>query len=430
MESTKGDGMAIKWKSGVTETNSGQVLKRICESASVDEKKGRVSFTFGNERHEGFAVLHTMLRFPRGLGYDSFQERTSISQAVTRVALDNNHTPSHFLYRLNEIAGKDSKKPESEYRLVTSLSVAPSFPIRQWQFEGCSIRLLPGDLPKKYASRVPKLQRQARKFEESHPGYSRCIVTVRAKNERSAAARALRALDVFRGYCNFFLNPQFQIIFNPSTETPVNVVRTGQCHTLHRKDGAVIQDQVWFEPHYRHTYPITIKSNQKFRQNHIQLAQLVGKSRYSDKLIESLLRYVRALDETDFNTGFLRLWAAIESLACPNGADYQTLVRRCAFLYEDPEYQKLVLDHLRDYRNSNIHAGEERDNVREYLFQAQRFFRALFSFHVEHTAWFSTLDEANEFLDFSTDAEKLLKMREQINRCLWFRRIERADNDA
>lgn len=309
--------MPVKWKDGSAKADSGTVLQKICESASVDVEREKVSNPFSTERHEGIAVLQTMLRFPDGLNYDSFQKRMSITQAINRAVIDKDFSPDHFLLKLNEIAAEDSEKPEAEYRLVTSLSVDASFPLRTWQFDGCSIRLLAGELPQKYHSRIPLVENSTRKFKEDHPGYSRCIVSLRSKNERSAAGKALRALDVFRGYCNLLLNPHSQIVFAPSGEIPVNGVRTGECHTLHRKTGTVIHEQLWFEPNFKHTTTVKTHSPKEFKERFQGLAQLIDKCPYSNKLIESLLRYVRALDETDFNTSFLRLWAAIECLACP-----------------------------------------------------------------------------------------------------------------
>jgi hypothetical protein len=112
---------------------------------------------------------------------------------------------------------------------------------------------------------------------------------------------------------------------------------------------------------------------------------------------------VRALDESDANTAFLRLWTAVEVLTTPGKADFDKLIRRCAFLFQQGAFHRQMLEHLREYRNSTVHAGEYSDRARAMCFQLQLYFNALIWFHMGNATAFQSLDEANQFLDMPPD---------------------------
>ena len=69
---------------------------------------------------------------------------------------------------------------------------------------------------------------------------------------------------------------------------------------------------------------------------------------YNGRLIDALLRYVRALDGWDQELALTKVWAALESLVGVENARYDALVRRCSFLLENLDYHKQLLEHFRE----------------------------------------------------------------------------------
>lgn len=411
--------MPVKWKKLQKMASPQTVLDRLASSISVEA--GRISFTdFAFQ--EQTAVLETMLSFPRGL--DSLEKQNAIQKAAGRVKARGHLDKASFLGELNQIAKEENDKPETAYTLVTSISVDASLPIRRAHLEGCVLRFSSEPLPKKYSSREGVIREASKKFRIYHPGFLRCYISTRAKSEKAAAHKCLRALDLFRAYCNLQLNYASQIILGPDSERPLNRVRTGETHTLHKSNGQAIQGQIWYEPNFKEPQLCPVSKPEVFKKNFNFFVKKTAESSYSSTLIDALLRGVRALDETNHNNGLVRLWAAIECLTCPDGASYEKLVSRCAFLFDDADYQRQVLNHLREYRNSNIHAGEERQAARDYCFQAQRFFQQLIYFHFHHANYFSSLKEANEFLDLPTEKEDIYRLRRNIEKCISFRRLD------
>lgn len=80
---------------------------------------------------------------------------------------------------------------------------------------------------------------------------------------------------------------------------------------------------------------------------------------YTTDIVDAMLLYARAFDEWNQNTAFTMLRSAVERLASPGRGDYDDVVRRCAFLWEEPEYMARALERLREYRNGYMHTGTE-----------------------------------------------------------------------
>ena len=152
---------------------------------------------------------------------------------------------------------------------------------------------------------------------------------------------------------------------------------------------------------YRPEKPDVLQANSQWALRRIRA------SKYGEKIVAALLRFVRALDESDANTAFLRLWSALESLTTPDQAHYDSLVKRSSFLFQETEYHCQLLEHLREYRNATVHAGEESERARTHCFQLQLYFVNMIWFHLRNAGEFSSLGEANEFLDFSVDKTDL-----------------------
>jgi hypothetical protein len=117
---------------------------------------------------------------------------------------------------------------------------------------------------------------------------------------------------------------------------------------------------------------------------------------------------------------FIRLWGALESLTTPEYADYEKTVKRCAFLFQNGEYHRQLLEHLREYRNSFVHAGEDSDLARTHCFQLQLYFVHLIWFHLGNVGTFKSLNEANSFLDSPSDRAELKRRLQLTQKALRF----------
>jgi hypothetical protein len=107
-------------------------------------------------------------------------------------------------------------------------------------------------------------------------------------------------------------------------------------------------------------------------------------------------------------------------LAAPSEQNYDRVTKRASFLFRDRAYHEQVLEHLRDYRNRNVHASEGDERSITACFQLQRYFKYLVQFHLKSFGSFQTLEEANSFLDLPSEIGALKAKEKQIKKAIKF----------
>jgi hypothetical protein len=405
--------MPIKWKSS-SRFRPEMVLSKIDATRTVSPAGG-ATFT-GFDLQELQPALHSMLQFPPAAS--EVDAASLVWRALTKVR--GPLMPANFLATANAELTALLASREEEYRLLTTISIRRSDTPTLVSCLGAQVRFLSSDFPKRYKARDGLINEQQTGIPFAPSTYTKVLVSIRAKSQDVAFAKAVRALDLLRALWCLMGNSRMQITLGTPSLKPINVVRLGGHHTLHMPDGAAARSGIWFEPGYVEA-PVFAFSKPAIAQKNLRLAmRRLRSSRYGERIIAALVQYVRAFDEADANTAFLRLWTAIESLTTPNVADYDKLVRRCAFLFQDTNFHKQMLEHLREYRNVNVHAGEYSDRARTLCFQLQLYFNALAWFHIRNSTFFQSLDEANSFLDCPPDKSAIKRQVLLAKRALKF----------
>jgi hypothetical protein len=126
-------------------------------------------------------------------------------------------------------------------------------------------------------------------------------------------------------------------------------------------------------------------------------------------LEDAVIRYVRALDLPDLHAAFLRLWGTLEALTDTERSrvNYERTVKRVAFHYEDAELHRDVLQHLKAFRNENVHAGHRADKIETIVYQLKMYVENLIYFYMSNHQGFTSLDEALEFADLPLGTDEL-----------------------
>ena len=394
--------MPISWKKA-KRFNPDTILKRIAETRTINDKGG-VSFS-GFELQQHIGVLYSMLSFPDAC--EQFDKTrliwSGLSNARPEISKDS------FLHAINDALTASLSKRSEKYILVTSISTPSLTRKAEVKVLTHTVKFYPNGLPRKFRSHKDILEKNKR-IEESidePKSYTPISIEVTAKSDMEAANKALYEIDLLRGLWCLFANPYMQVSMFTNGRGPINVIRLGNCHTLHKPNGASATDACWFEYDYTKANPYKIKNDSQHPRNTRIILGRLAKAHYKTSLSDSIVAYARALDEPDPSSAFLRLWTALESLVTPNQADYDLVVKRCSFLFADHEYQKQILEHLREYRNSVVHTTKEQIEARTNCYYLQIFFRALIWFLINNGTRFKSLSEANEFLDFPNDAESI-----------------------
>lgn len=405
--------MPIKWKSP-DRFKPALVLKRI-ESVRTVNDEGQASYT-GLELDECLPTIQSMLQFPAAAA--EVDVETLVWRALSQVGKEL--TPDALLRALNRALDDKLAVRETDYVLLTSLSIDPHGLPRKQKVLHCEIELRPNDYPRKFISREEVLKQHRVSTADTPPNYCRLVAKVRAKSDNSAFHKTMQAVDLLRALLCLMANSRMQFTHGSPSLDPINAIRTGSRHTVHLSDGTSSRDGLWYEPNFTPAKPYKFQKPKVAVENLRWALRLIKSSNYQQPLIASLLRFVRALDQADPNTAFLRLWSALEGLTTPGVADYDKLIRRSAFLFKDHTYHQQVLEHLRSYRNANVHAGEESENARIHCFQLQMYFVNVAWFYIRNSTHFSSLEEAGQFLDLPPDPAELRRRLVFIKRAIKF----------
>lgn len=397
--------MAIKWKKG-KKFNPEVVLHRLNKAREVkDDGASFAGFSLNTEA----ATLYSMLDFPDAASGVDKPGLVWSALFTARPEL----TPDSFMEAINASLKKHFDKKEENYVLATGLSIDCQGLPKTMSIMGCSIHFFGYSFPKILSSRAGLILRHSShlKIQDSSGKYCAVGVFIKAKTKNSATTKALRALDIFRGLMCLEGNMGMQFDLGDQKFEPINVVRLGAYQTLHKVTGEPALDGVWYEPNYRQEKLFKFKNLSLVLKNVRYALRRIRLSRFGGDIAESLLRYVRALDEPDPNVAFLKLWGAFESLLTPGRAVYDDLVDRCCFLYADSEYHRQVLMSLREYRNESVHAGQEARQAKTNCYLLQGYYRHVFWYLVARSLEFKSLSEVHEYLSLPNDLEELKRRR-------------------
>lgn len=383
-------------------------LKRIAAVRTRDAS-GKASFT-GWDLDQSLPLLHSMIDFP-----PAARELDHANLIWKAVANDpGTLTKVSFLEELNRQIRLELATREETFHVLTTVSLDRRLKLRPIQIDGVRLRFYGEEFPVTFRhDRKTRLEHPSSPAKESPGAYQRVVASVVAKSASAAFTAASRAVDLYRSLWCFFSNTQMELL--GQSWIPINLVRLGPAHTVHRQDGRGAMEEFWFEPHHVLANPYRPNNAVDVEAAVRKALKRIKQGNYAEDLLESLLMYVRALDEWNQNTALMRLWTALERLCSPGIAVYDDVIRRCAFLWDDVEFATQTLEHLREVRNASVHRGRDSKDSKTYCFQLQQQYRALIRFHIGRSRRFRSLQEANDFLDQPPAVEDL-KRRADITR--------------
>lgn len=300
--------------------------------------------------------------------------------------------------------------------MLTTVNIHFSNDLPRYSINGCTISFYK-QLPKKYRSaRNTVLSKVSSWLIDRDNSFSYYVVAhVADKTDHEAVEKMLDAIDFLRGIWNLHLNKSMVLSFGGSKK-PINQITLGALHTLHDKKGKNVSDTFWYEPDYYkdHSKVDFSKNSYKTLEFTKNVRKALRKNAYGKDVEFAIIRYVRALDSQDYNAVFIKLWSVLEGLTNTLKDSYDRTIRRAAFHYADREYNKQVLEHLRQYRNKSVHLGVGESDIDTHVYQLKSYVEQLLRFHIGNHFKFESMEEAAEFMDLQPDMEALKK---QIELC-------------
>ena len=403
--------MPAKWKK---KYQPDLILTRINQSMTYSSTG--VSFK-GMDYQEHLPVLSSMLEFPLAAARQN--KSALIWNAIRRTK--GGLTSESFLRALNSELNQALSQKINKYSLITSLSIQWKTLPKRISISGCTFTFHDTSLPRKFSNRRETLSNSNSTIPETPVNYCFVQVDVTERSPEAAGEKALESLDYLRGllalHCNYTMEWSFG---GGASHNPINRIRTGGFHTLHAPDGSAVDGPIWYEPNFRPAKIYAFKHGAEIYKRLAKESRSINQCSYGIHLSKAIILYARSLDQPDHTNAFLKLWSALESLTTPNLAKYDDLIRRCGFMFTEGDYHRQMLEHLRDFRNRSVHAESESEGARTNCYLLQDYFRGAIRFYLSQRKIFSSLDEANTFLDLPADRTKLDRQIQLLRKAIKF----------
>ena len=145
--------------------------------------------------------------------------------------------------------------------------------------------------PNSFGQRDKVIKKHRLDIPDTPAGYLPFRITVRDKSPFAAAQKSIDYIDLLRGLVSLYVNFAMQWSFGGNSSfNPINKIRCGGKYTIHKPDGEIAVDQIWFEPNFRSAEICQIKDAKKLFLALRRNLQRVEKSPYQRELIKSLVK--------------------------------------------------------------------------------------------------------------------------------------------
>ncbi len=391
------------WRNKEKEGYKPELVAQEMEKTKILSDTGKVSFK-GFESLGHFVLLNSMITLNEEV--PEIEKRRMIRQAAFNAGAKGKITSESILNEVAKLERTYLSTTPKKFKLITEISISRSCQLPRVYYEGsCIVINARLDAATKKSRNELLFDAKRSMTSDLRKDYAKVSVSVTARSVYEAADKALDRLDFVRGLWNLWRNRGHSLSISSGRTSPVNRIILGPIHTLHNIDGTLAVDSWWYEPQYQgpvrvYDQKAKISGMYKYMAN---FRSLLKKSNYAPDIINAVLRYGRALDKTDLDYSFLRLWAVLELLTGTLAENYKVTVRRASSIFADREYTHQVLLHLREYRNKSVHSDFESSDIESLVYQLKRCVEVLIAFHLRYR--FSSMPDAAKFMDIPHDKD-------------------------
>jgi len=405
----------------------------ITEGRKINHEKKSVSYS-------GFILDELIEIITTGIILDGYAKdtlRTSIRTILFDYSLELPLTLND-LSRLLESKLKSSKGREKKYILLSGFYLKGSLSFSKIKTPNALITLKPAAAVGPSMSKFIDAQNAALKDHRLEPQIEFPLdqtiakVFVKGRSPREAADKAIDALDQLRGLLNFSFNSRkinSKSIGEISETRVFNGIVGFRFQSLHDENAKIIKDGLFYTRAWDKSKAVArlISSNDKKTETYFlkAVARLRSKHGLHNEAWKAAQIYCRALDTPTYQNAFAKLWGVMEYLSGVTATDsHDKIVTRNAFLFSDPNYVRLTLNHLRANRNELIHAGTELDVHHEevLIYQLNRYVCKLLARYIFNGFNFKNRQEFISFLDLPVDVNQLKQKYEIVEKAYNFRR--------
>lgn len=366
-----------------------------------------------------------MTTFPFKSGLAEIERRVALHRGISVAAALGPITAQSLESGVRREEQTILDTPMRSFVLASNLSFTRFAMPRSQQFHGVItlVRSLPRQILEARAAEEAQIPEEDRFVS----GYSGVLAKVKGRSAHHAFDLAVSKLDLLRGIWNLAHNRRRVWGSSSDPTQPVNRIRFSRIHTVHDSRGGLATTNYWFNPEFRSESSTSLSDVEWNRMQAFlrSVQQHLAVIPYRSDVERAIVHYGRALDATDMESAFLKLWSVLEFVSGLGGEKYDKLLARTAFLFKPDRVTSLVLEHLRYQRNEAVHLGNPQSEMRPLVYQLKFYVERMIAFHMALGRHFTDLDEASRFMDLSQPAGTLRRRVELIERALKYRQIRR-----
>jgi hypothetical protein len=394
-----------------------RVLAEQVEAAKVINAAGKPSFeAFALQDME--AVLQTSLDFDPGV--PQHERHEMIHDGIFAAGAKGVITKESLLVAIGRLERAYLKVNNRQFHVLASLSLKHGKHLASLDVGGVRLSFHSG-IPRRYE--IPVAGGVMNWPQELVPAeYAVVVAKATARTPYEAFEVGSTALEQLRAHWNFALNRAVARRFFSPGDRPVNSILPGPYYTVHASDGSLALQTYWHNRQYRRFPTIDLANGwPALTKNGKMIRHMLRAHPYAGELGSAFLRYVRALDGTDFTAAFLELWGVLELLTETVGGRYDQTIKRTLFVFGETAVNRLILEHLRYYRNQLVHHGASQSESETYTLQLKKFVEALMYYHLVWRGRFDTLARAGEYLELPGDPMELKRRLKLLRAAVKFR---------
>lgn len=359
------------------------------------------------------SVLGTHYEFDQDI--PEVERRRILNRAIFEAAKPGDITEKSLKSEIRKSINEYKNQVLNDIVVVTTLSMIRPKNLKSLSFDGFEFHFS-DKLPKEFSREGLKLFKGLESPRDMPEGFTVVRVELKARSEFEAFEVGITALDFLRSLWNFRLNRSVLSRTYSGAIKPVNLIRLGPVHSLHRPSGELFSSTFWYEPLYPSEFDAEkLDKWEQVEQERADIAGLLDKHAYRSFVRDAFVRYTRSLDSTDHESVFLKLWSLLECLtAIDDDENYGEVIKRVLFIHADEDYHRQVLEHIRARRNASVHRGEASSNVETHNYQLKLYVERLMIYQLNSGTTFKSAADAGLLLSKPKSPHDLKKQIEKL----------------
>lgn len=318
------------------------------------------------------------------------------------------------------------RQPKKTFNVVTSLSVLVN---DRWFPRFFHLRTVNN-------SQVTFLKKRPQDFQLSpsaflEPGqYEKDLegkvfvrIKTTARTHIEAVNTALWDLDLLRGIWNLFINHGSFTFSIGGLPKPCNEILRGPYITA-QIIGVYQSIQDYVNTSFVPSLPLPTSLDRdpdKILDLERKTRRKVRSQPWKEKLMDWIVLYCRSLDLSDRHNSFLGLWQALEMMTITEGERHEEIPKRVSWLYNDWEFERIIVDVLREYRNEAVHRAREIPGDEYIVSELRRHVENVLRFYLFNGLKIKSLSEARDLLKTPSDLERVLSELNKYKKSSKFR---------